>query len=88
MVQRREKRLRQRAVERALSKLRHVGQLGYPLHPFPVISCSLDGPRKIDGRTDHLHHYETREMQKTLACGSYFLHFASVLKCPLRFITV
>ena len=31
---------------------------------------------------------KTREMQKTLACGSCFLHFPRVLKCPSCFITV
>ena len=30
----------------------------------------------------------TREMKKTLTCGSCFLHFPRVLKCPLCFITV
>ena len=30
----------------------------------------------------------TREMSKTVACGSCFLNFPRVLKCPSCFITV
>jgi len=30
----------------------------------------------------------TREMKKTLACGSCILHFSRVLKCPECFIRV